>query len=75
MLHKEESRRAVLDVDEQEIMDHILAAMEGIIALGLKMDSDNLGTELTLHVHGLQGFVIQHMLQRVERDAWGKWYA
>lgn len=75
MLHKQQGTRAVLDAEEQEVMDHINAAMKGIVDLGLKMDSDNLGTELCLHVHGLQGFVVQHMLQRLEPHEWGKWYA
>lgn len=34
--------------------------------------SDNLPTELCLHIHGLQGFIVQHMLQRM--GVWGEWY-
>lgn len=74
MLHVEESKRAVLTDEEQAVMDHIGAAMDTIVnAWGLHM-GNNLEMELCLHVHGLQGFVVQHMLQRVEPNKWGKWY-
>lgn len=60
----------VLDEDEQEAMDHILAAMSAIQGWGLKTNQ----TELAMAVHGLQAFVIQHMLQRLEPEYWGRWY-
>lgn len=57
--------------EEQAINDHILAAMNGIRALGLRANE----TELVIHVHGLQSFVIQHLLQRLgEPGHWGAWY-
>ena len=59
-----------LNAAEQEVMEHILAAVKGIQDLGLRCNE----TELTMHIHGLQGFVIQHMLQRLSSDEWGCWF-
>lgn len=30
--------------------------------------------ELASAVHVLQGFIIQHMLSRIDSDKWGNWY-
>lgn len=68
-----DARAPRLDADEQAIMDHILAAMRGIIDLGLK-PTPNLRNEMAGAVHVLQGFVVQHMLQRLAPDEWGSWY-
>lgn len=76
MLHMEE-RRAVLNAEEQAVMDHISAAMAGIQGpLGLReIDGQYVNiNELVVAVHTLQSFVIQHMLQRIEPDKWGKWF-
>lgn len=59
-----------LNKDEQVVMDHILAAMEGIQAWGLRANE----TELTIHVHGLQSFVSQHMLGRLPGGTWSDWF-
>lgn len=59
-----------LNKDEKEVMDHIIAAMEGIQAWGLRANE----TELTIHVHGLQSFVSQHMLGRQSDGAWSNWF-
>jgi hypothetical protein len=59
-----------LDAEEQLVMDHILEAMDGIQRLGLKTNQN----ELAAAVHVLQGFVIQHMLQRLAPGHWGAWY-
>jgi hypothetical protein len=67
----EQEARAVLDSAEQAVMDHILAAMRGIQDFGLETNS----SELTQAIHVLQAFVIQHMLQRIEPEQWGRWYA
>jgi hypothetical protein len=64
------SSAAHLDAREQAVMDHILSAMRGIEDLGLRCNE----TELTVHVHGLQSFVIQHMLQRIAPGEWGSWF-
>lgn len=76
MLHQEESKRVVLTEEEEAVMDHIAAAMEGIKALGLrKVDGAYVnGSELAGAIHVLQGYVIQHMLQRLEPRVWGKWF-
>lgn len=67
-----ESAAAALNEQEQAVMDHILAAMQGIYDLGLKPDTNS--SELASAVHVLQAFVIQHMLQRVAPGHWGEWY-
>jgi hypothetical protein len=61
---------AVLDEREQAVMDDILSAMRGIQSLGLRTNQ----TELAMAVHVLQGFVIQHMLQRIAPGHWGAWF-
>jgi hypothetical protein len=66
------SEPAVLNAEEQAVMDHILAAMQGIYDLGLKPDTNS--SELSSAVHVLQSFVILHMLQRVAPGHWGEWY-
>jgi DNA modification methylase len=33
------------------------------------------GTEMVSAIHVLQGFVVQHMLQRLDAESWGNWYA
>jgi hypothetical protein len=35
---------------------------------------NNLEVEFSSALHVLQGFVIQHMLQREEPEEWGEWY-
>lgn len=68
----EPDQRVALNAEEEEIMDHIDAAMRGIDALGYESLSARL--ELKIHVHGLRGFVTQHMLRRLNPDIWGKWF-
>jgi hypothetical protein len=66
-----ERMRAVLDADEQTVMDHIVAAFNGIQELGLNTNTG----ELAQATHVLQGFVIQHMLERVAPEEWGRrWF-
>lgn len=52
-------------------MEHICAAMK-IITEDWKLRGNE--QELVIYVHGLQGFIVQHMLQRIG-GAWGEWYA
>ena len=60
--------------EEKKVMRLITEAMS-IIVNDWQMKKDtNLGTELTIAVHAMQGFVVQHMLQRTEPDKWGEWY-
>lgn len=56
--------------EEQAVLDHIAAAMEGIEAWGLRANQ----TELAIHVHGLQAFPIQHMLARTSNGQWANWF-
>ena len=58
-----------LDADEARVMAEIDRAYGDILAWGLV---GNVG-ELAAAVHVLQGFVIQHMLQRLAPAAWGRW--
>lgn len=62
----------VMNAEEREVMDHILAAYNGIREFGPGLSANS--TELTQAVHTLQGFVIQRMLARVAPDVWGDWY-
>lgn len=60
----------LLDDEEQAAMDAVNNAMSQIVALGLRAN----GTELASAIHVLQGFVVQHMLQRREAEHWGNWF-
>jgi hypothetical protein len=62
---------ARLDAEEERAMDHLLAFMDTLKGWGLRTN----GTEMVSAVHVLQGFVVQHMLQRLDAEAWGNWYA
>ncbi len=61
---------STLNKEEQEIMDHIVAAYNGILKLGLK---DNL-SELEHGIHIVQMFITQHMLHRTNPEDWRSWY-
>lgn len=56
--------------EEQDVLDHILAAMRGIQDLGLNCNE----AELSRAVHTLQGFVMVRMLNRLDPDYWSDWY-
>lgn len=56
--------------DEQKAMDAILEAHARIIAMGLRANL----SEMVAAIRVLQGFVVQHMLARVDPDLWGDWY-
>lgn len=60
----------VLDADERKAIDAILAAGDAILALGLTANKH----EFFMHIHGLQGFVVQHMLHRLQPDHWNAWF-
>lgn len=60
--------------DELEIIEHINAAMRGIISLGLRMDTKNLEVELCAHVHGLQMFVAKHAMERIGFAGITQWF-
>lgn len=60
-----------LNVEEQVAMDHLLAFMVTVQSeWGLKHNQ----SELVIGIHMLQGFILQHMLQRVNPDEWGEWF-
>lgn len=65
------TRAAVLDAEEQEAMDHLLAFME-IVSRRWRLACNS--GEMTAAIHVLQGFVIQHMLTRIQPDEWGDWW-
>lgn len=55
---------------EIEIMDHLAAAYRGIQKLGLNYNE----SELASHMHGMQSFVTQRVLQRLEPECYSNWY-
>jgi hypothetical protein len=59
-----------LDEAETEVMQHLVLVMNGIRDWGLIANA----SELIAAIHVVQGFIIQHMLQRVGRGQWGEWY-
>jgi hypothetical protein len=62
----------MLSADEAEAMEMLLAVVDHIREdWGLMMNE----AELTQAVHVIQGFIIQHMLQRLAPGQWGRWYA
>ena len=63
---------STLDQREREAMDHLLAFMQIIESEWHQLHNQ---TECSIHVHGLQGFVVQHMLQREGEGDWSHWFA
>jgi len=61
----------VLDAEEREAMDHLLAFM-GIVVNRWKLRANH--GELAPAIHVLQGFVTQHMLARQSPEHWGDWW-
>ena len=61
---------SVLNEDEQAVFDLLSEARNRIHAWGLK---DNLD-ELDHGLHTVMQFIIQHMLQRENPQAWAQWY-
>lgn len=58
------------DREERVAMDDLLACMRRIQGWGLQANQ----AELTQAVHVVQGFIVQHMLQRLNPDEFGRWY-
>lgn len=63
-------QRALLNESEQTAWNDVVSAMQRIQAWGLATNESELGQA----VHVIQGFITQHMLQRIEPDHWGHWY-
>lgn len=61
-----------MNAEERKVMDHILAAYNGIQEFGGGLSANS--SELSTAVHTLQGFVIQRMLSRADPKTWGDWY-
>lgn len=58
-----------LDSEEQEAMDHLIAVRRQIFEW---YRSANV-VEHTAAINQLQGFIIQHMLHRLNPEAWADW--
>jgi len=56
--------------EEQEIMDHITAAFNGIVKLGLTYNKD----QLAIGTHMMQQCIQQRVLHRWYPDVWSNWY-
>ena len=63
-------KRAVLDLEETQVMDELLAIMQRFEGWGLRANV----LEMTAAIHTLQSFVVQHMLARIEPSLWSDWY-
>lgn len=59
-----------LDETEAEAMAHMTAVHGLILSWGLRANYDELATA----IHMIQGFIMQHMLQRLAPDEFGHWY-
>lgn len=57
--------------DEERLANEsLLDAVSRIQGWGLKANH----AELVQATHVIQGFIVQHMLQRLNPDAFGRWY-
>lgn len=59
-----------LDDEEVAVMQDLFSCCTKIMAWGLRANQD----ELFHAVHVIQGFIIQHMLQRLNPAEWAEWY-
>lgn len=59
----------MLNDEEQEVITLLSAVVQHIYDWGLRANQG----ELIQAVHVIQGFIIQHMLQRLSPE-WSKWY-
>lgn len=59
-----------MDAEETAAMEHLFAFMRQIKEWGLRYNT----AELTGAIHVLQGFLVQHMLGRLD-PRWSNWYA
>lgn len=56
--------------EEQEIMDHITSAFNGIMKLGLTYNTD----QLAIGTHMMQQCLQQRVLYRADPETWSNWY-
>lgn len=61
---------ASLDREEEKAMNLLMVFME-IVRKDWKMTAN--GSEFTSAIHVLQGFVVQHMLHRLNPEEWADW--
>jgi hypothetical protein len=59
-----------LDSEEQKAMNHLIAFAEVVKGWGLSANQQ----EMTQGLHVLQGFIVQHMLYRLNPAGWSDWY-
>jgi hypothetical protein len=59
-----------LEIEEQQVMDALAMIVQKVQLWGLRANL----SEMTTAVHVLQGFVIQHMLHRVDPEQWSDWF-
>jgi hypothetical protein len=60
----------MLDPEERQVMDALMTVMRTITRWGLRANVN----EMMAAIHVLQGFVVQHMLQRIEPEQWSRWF-
>jgi hypothetical protein len=60
----------VLNETERKAMDALIACMVEIQTWGEKANT----SEFIAAIHVIQGFIIQHMLYRLEPTEWSNWY-
>lgn len=60
-----------LNDEEEEVMMLLLGVYERIVDWGLGANQ----YELAAAVHTIQGFIVQHMLNRLAPDAWQDWFS
>lgn len=64
------SKKGPLDATEQAAMADLLGFMAKMNAMGLRANY----AEMVAAIHILQGFVIQHMLGRLDPEHWSSWF-
>ena len=70
-IHVTSEHAVALAADERQAMDHLMAYMKIVEAdWKLKFNHD----ELRPAIHVLQGFIVQHMLHRLNPAGWSNWY-
>lgn len=57
--------------EEREASDALLNCMQ---IINRRWELQHNKEELAAAVHVIQGFIVQHMLNRLEPENWGSWY-
>ena len=62
---------SLINAEERQVLNLLQAFMDKVVDdWGLSANF----SELTSAIHVLQGFVVQHMLERVEPKEWSLWF-